>query len=140
MYQLSTENGKAVYSDSELGIGFTIPEEDCIVRQNLDFYGWRLNASFTELHGQAFHITRCFVRWFDADGNVIADWLFATREDIRTFLGMDTIPAEGKTAVRLSMQAEQPDANPVSGMGIYLAGTDDAGSLYEFRLWRDLIR
>ena len=30
MYQISTENGKAVYSDSELGIGFTIPEEDCM--------------------------------------------------------------------------------------------------------------
>ena len=30
MYQLSTENGRAVYSDSELGISFSIPEEDCM--------------------------------------------------------------------------------------------------------------
>ena len=121
-------------------VNIDIPSEECTARQNLDFYGWRLNVSFGELHGSAFHITRYIVRWFDADGRVTETWLFTTKEDIRTFLGMDTIPANGKTAALLSMQASQPDAGSVSGIGITLAGTDNAGNLFEFRAWRDLAR
>ena len=76
------------------------------------------------------------IRWFSGEGIANPDWAYTGNEDI-ALLFPEVIPAGGEVRTGIGMDFDFAERT-ITGVGILLAGTDDAGNVYEFRTYKDL--
>ena len=115
-----------------------IREEELYPRDTGDNFGWMFDPIFKETHGHSLRITRYMIRWFNESGVAIPDWNFTEEQEFQNFMGRTTVSPNDSFSSGVGIQYELPNVSRLNGVGILLTGEDEAGNVYEFRVYGEL--